>query len=176
MYCSKKEGCNGPVKPEITFFGEQLPGKFMEAKNDLADADLLIIIGTALAVAPFNMCVFEVPEDCPKVLINMTNNIEHGFEFDNAEKFPERLLLKGRSQEIVQEISEACGWKNELLDRKAKADAAHDLKNADVAPKEEESNAATGVDALAEQLGALDVNKDGDGKESTEETEAETVK
>ena len=76
MYCAK---CGGPIKPEITFFGEQLPEKFMTAMEDLHDAELLIIIGTALAVSPFNMCVYQVPEDCPKVLINMTNNHEHGF-------------------------------------------------------------------------------------------------
>lgn len=58
MYCTKKDGCKGPVKPEITFFGESLPEKFMEAMEDLKDADLLIVIGTALAVSPFNMCVF----------------------------------------------------------------------------------------------------------------------
>lgn len=94
MYCAK---CGAPIKPNITFFGESLPAKFMEAMEDLSDADLLIVIGTSLAVSPFNMCVFQVPEECPKVLINMNNTDDNGFEFDNAEKFPERLLLKGRS-------------------------------------------------------------------------------
>jgi len=94
MYCAK---CGAPVKPEITFFGESLPEKFMTAMEDLGDADLLIVIGTSLAVSPFNMCVYQVPEKCPKVLINMTNNEDNGFEFDDPEKFPERLLLKGRS-------------------------------------------------------------------------------
>ena len=57
MYCTKKEKCEGPIKPEITFFGESLPVKFMTAMEDLEDADLLIVIGTSLAVSPFNMCV-----------------------------------------------------------------------------------------------------------------------
>ena len=57
MYCSKPD-CSGPIKPEITFFGESLPMKFMNAMDDLSDADLLIVIGTSLAVSPFNMCVF----------------------------------------------------------------------------------------------------------------------
>ena len=26
-----KDGCNGPVKPDITFFGEKLPSEFFEA-------------------------------------------------------------------------------------------------------------------------------------------------
>ena len=61
----------------------------------------------------------------------MTNNAEQGFEFDNSKKFPERLLLKGRSQDTVKELAEACGWKKELLERKNKADALHDSKAAE---------------------------------------------
>lgn len=114
MYCQKKKGCDGPVKPKITFFGESMPEKFFTAFSDLKDADLLIVIGTSLAIGPFNQCVNQVPEACPKVLINLNNNADHGFDFDNAEKFPERLLLKGTSQDIVKELAEACGWKEDL--------------------------------------------------------------
>lgn len=60
------------------------------------------------------------------MLINLENTADNGFEFDDAEKFPERLLLKGRAQQTVQEIVEACGWKDDLVGRKAKADAKHD--------------------------------------------------
>jgi NAD-dependent SIR2 family protein deacetylase len=60
MRCVKKNGdqiCDGPIKPDITFFGESLPDKFMKIWENLAktkDCDLLIVIGTALAVSPFN--------------------------------------------------------------------------------------------------------------------------
>ena len=48
------ETCRGPVKPEITFFGESLPKKFMEVYERIdSECDLLIVIGTALAVNPF---------------------------------------------------------------------------------------------------------------------------
>ena len=53
MYC-EKEDCKGPIKPNITFFGEALPEEFYEACEQCEDADLLIVIGTALAVGPFN--------------------------------------------------------------------------------------------------------------------------
>lgn len=57
-YCAD---CKGPVKPNITFFGEQLPMKFKELLVDLTiekeKYDLMIVIGTALAVAPFNRVV-----------------------------------------------------------------------------------------------------------------------
>ena len=60
MRCKNKEGgeiCDGPIKPDITFFGESLPQKFMTIWENLSktkDCDLLIVIGTALAVSPFN--------------------------------------------------------------------------------------------------------------------------
>lgn len=54
--------------------------------------DLIIVIGTALAVTPFNSTIFQVPNDCPKVLINLTNPKEF-VDFDNLVLHPERLLL-----------------------------------------------------------------------------------
>jgi len=115
MYCDK-EDCEGPVKPEITFFGEGLPEKFMTAleKNFGGKTDLLIVIGTSLAVGPFNMTV-DIVGDCPKVLINMENTDSSGYDFDDAKNYPERIIIKGRSQTTVQEISDHCGWKDELL-------------------------------------------------------------
>ena len=50
--------------------------------------DLMLIIGTALAVNPFNQTVNSVPDICPKVLINMTNTKEHGFNFDDLYHHP----------------------------------------------------------------------------------------
>jgi NAD-dependent SIR2 family protein deacetylase len=46
------EKCNGVVKPDIVFFGEDLPDRFHElVKGDTAAADLLLVIGTSLKVA-----------------------------------------------------------------------------------------------------------------------------
>ena len=59
MRCKR---CARPVKPEIVFFGESLPEEFHEAKRNIKRApDLCLIMGTALAVAPFNMLPLEVP-------------------------------------------------------------------------------------------------------------------
>ena len=44
----------GLVKPDIVFFGESLPKRFFEcAERDFKKCDLLIIMGTSLAVYPF---------------------------------------------------------------------------------------------------------------------------
>ena len=44
----------GLVKPDIVFFGEQLPPRFFrQLQTDLPRCDLLIVMGTSLAVQPF---------------------------------------------------------------------------------------------------------------------------
>lgn len=59
------------VKPDITFFGEALPMRFFELRDaDLAQADLLIVMGTSLAVAPFNKLIHKVHPNVPRLLIN----------------------------------------------------------------------------------------------------------
>lgn len=46
--------CNATVKPDIVFFGEQLPERFFRCVgSDLQRCDLLIIMGTSLTVQPF---------------------------------------------------------------------------------------------------------------------------
>jgi hypothetical protein len=81
---------------------------------------LVIVIGTALAVAPVNMIVTDVNKDVPKVLINMTDTKEHGFPFRDPKGFPERLFYEGICDEIVAEIVEACGWLDDLMNRLSK--------------------------------------------------------
>jgi NAD-dependent SIR2 family protein deacetylase len=59
------------VKPDIIFFGEPLPDKFIKnIAKDFQKCDLLIIMGTSLAVAPFCSLLNYVPSDCPRLLIN----------------------------------------------------------------------------------------------------------
>ena len=82
MRC-KIDGCDGPVKPDLVFFGEKLPPTFHEAAiNASKDTDLLIVIGTSLQVRPFNSVVERVGNKVPKVLINMENTGEAGFDFN----------------------------------------------------------------------------------------------
>ena len=61
----------GLVKPDIVFFGEQLPERFFElAESDFRQCDLLIILGTSLKVQPFASLVGLVDDDVPRLLIN----------------------------------------------------------------------------------------------------------
>lgn len=43
--------CRGVVKPDIVFFGENLPRRFWLHINDLSRADLLFVMGTSLEVS-----------------------------------------------------------------------------------------------------------------------------
>lgn len=48
------EHCPGVVKPDIVFFGENLPDKFHDSiDRDFGKCDLLIILGSSLVVHPF---------------------------------------------------------------------------------------------------------------------------
>ena len=117
---SKEEPCNGPVKPEIVFFGEKLPEKFhwgwdrirnksfyyigLEEPKPLFEdggCDLMIVIGTALAVFPFSGTVSQAEKECPKVLINLNNTATEGYDFEDLANFPERLYLEGKCDDTI---------------------------------------------------------------------------
>ncbi|CAO1424434.1 unnamed protein product [Diamesa tonsa] len=63
--------CNSIVKPDIVFFGENLPEKFHQLPNqDFKHCDLLIIMGTSLTVQPFATLVDYASDHCVRLLIN----------------------------------------------------------------------------------------------------------
>ena len=113
MRCANKK-CEDLVKPNITFFGEGLPSDFFKCLQRVGKCDLLIIIGSDLAVGPFNQIVKMISDDVSKVLINLENTKEAGFDFDNSEKYPNRIFLEGKCDDVVQELAEQCGWREEL--------------------------------------------------------------
>ncbi len=47
--------CGGIIKPDIIFFGEQLPEKFYHTIENPPDTDLLIVLGSSLTVQPAAM-------------------------------------------------------------------------------------------------------------------------
>ena len=47
------EQCGGVMKPDVVFFGEMLPQEtFLEAREEVARCDLLLVVGSSLTVAP----------------------------------------------------------------------------------------------------------------------------
>ncbi|XP_023697977.2 NAD-dependent protein deacetylase sirtuin-3, mitochondrial isoform X1 [Paramormyrops kingsleyae] len=62
--------CKGVIKPDIIFFGEELPLQFFSYLTDFPVADLLIVMGTALEVEPFASLAYAVRNSVPRLLIN----------------------------------------------------------------------------------------------------------
>jgi len=70
-YCTKTRNCNGPIKPNITFFGEPI-GNHIEAliACDAKKTDFLLVIGTSLKVAPISGIPKLVSAHVPQVSVN----------------------------------------------------------------------------------------------------------
>lgn len=67
----KCESCGSIVKPDIVFFGEDLPSRFYtNIGPDCDNADLLIVIGTSLQVFPVAGIPSLVGPHVPRLLIN----------------------------------------------------------------------------------------------------------
>eukprot|EP00347_Sterkiella_histriomuscorum_P016809 403351771 len=108
--CSGPE-CNGPVKPNIVLFGEAMPKDFFKKYQKIQDCDLVLVMGTALAVSPFNTLVSSAPKDIPKVLINRENTVEHGYDFTKGD---DKLFLQGDCDEIIKKIIKDCRWEKDF--------------------------------------------------------------
>lgn len=61
--------CGGYIKPNITLFEEDIL-ELSFAQKEVSKADLLIIIGTSLKVAPFSELPFSAQLDTPFIIIN----------------------------------------------------------------------------------------------------------
>ena len=99
--------CNGLVKPDIVFFGEALPSVFHERIHMLAMADLVIILGTSLAVAPFSTLPQLASEGVPRVMFNRDRVGDIGSRLDD-------VVLLGDCDEGVRRLADALGWRDEL--------------------------------------------------------------
>lgn len=120
--CSK---CTkGLVKPDIVFFGENLPDRFFDlAKVDFPQADLLIVMGTSLTVYPFAGLISKVGFNVPRVLINrdpvgaatpmMLMRGHLGFDFGGNSNTRDVPLL-GDCQETVETLVQLLGWEDDF--------------------------------------------------------------
>eukprot|EP00924_Labyrinthula_sp_SR-Ha-C_P011309 snap_masked-scaffold_36-processed-gene-0.38-mRNA-1 protein AED:0.16 eAED:0.16 QI:0/-1/0/1/-1/1/1/0/486 len=128
VHC-KEKGCKGLVKPDIVFFGEQLPKKFyLSIKSDFRKCDLLIIMGTSLQVRPFADLINLVSPSVNRVLINrdavgvrplseLTINVKKRkssglklYQNDNERD----IFLKGDIDDIVSGLCDRLGWTSKM--------------------------------------------------------------
>jgi NAD-dependent histone deacetylase SIR2 len=103
----KDKNCNGLVKPDIVFFGEQLPAEFFANRTVPSEADLCIVMGTSLTVQPFASLPGLVPDHVPRLLINLEQVGSLGMRADD-------VLLLEDCDSGVRKLADACGWLEEL--------------------------------------------------------------
>uniref|UniRef100_A0A0K0CWV5 Deacetylase sirtuin-type domain-containing protein n=1 Tax=Angiostrongylus cantonensis TaxID=6313 RepID=A0A0K0CWV5_ANGCA len=109
--------CEGVVKPDITFFGENLPKRFFQCVlSDFPKCDLLLIMGTSLVVQPFASLVNEVGlilEDlaCAGEHFAENRNMRTPFDHNDAvaEDIP-RLLINKEEVGRTSEFERALGF------------------------------------------------------------------
>ncbi|XP_026637501.1 NAD-dependent protein deacetylase sirtuin-3, mitochondrial isoform X2 [Microtus ochrogaster] len=103
--------CTGIVKPDIVFFGEPLPARFLLHVADFPMADLLLILGTSLEVEPFASLSEAVQKSVPRLLIN--RDLVGPFAWSPRSKDVAQL---GDVVESVERLVDLLGWTQELQD------------------------------------------------------------
>jgi NAD-dependent histone deacetylase SIR2 len=92
----------GIMKPDITFFGEQLPDRFSDrlTNHDKHLVDLVIVIGTSLKVAPVSEVIPYLPAHIPQMYISRTPVSHVNFDVD----------MLGDCDVVVTELCRRLGW------------------------------------------------------------------
>ncbi|KAK6294059.1 hypothetical protein J4Q44_G00348890 [Coregonus suidteri] len=106
----KCAACKGVVKPDIVFFGEELPPHFFSYLKDFPLADLLIIMGTSLEVEPFASLAGAVRDSVPRLLIN--RDLVGPFAWGTPRHNDVAQL--GDVVGGVQMLADALGWNHQL--------------------------------------------------------------
>jgi NAD-dependent SIR2 family protein deacetylase len=102
--------CGSYVKPDIVFFGEELPSRFQQlVDRDTAEADLVIVIGTSLLVMPVAGIPSWVRRHCPRLLLN--RELVGDFRLGQSRD----IFVQGECDDGARKICRLAGWE-ELLD------------------------------------------------------------
>lgn len=169
-HCEKDE-CLGLVKPDIVFFGEALPTRFVECvQSDMGECDLLIVMGTSLVVQPFASLTNRVPKSTPRLVINLEKpeggsdpfmmllGMGHGFDFDGEDNYRD-VFHQNTCDDGCMTLAEKLGWKDELDSLVKKEHSRID----------EESNGAGGLQPMPD---AEEKQKDQGSKDNKTEAPA----
>lgn len=104
----------GLIKPDIVFFGQDLPRRFFELSNgDFKPCDLLLILGTSLQVQPFAGLVSRVRPGTPRLLLNRERVGEDlGLSFGRPGASD--AFSSGDCDKGALELARLWGWEDEL--------------------------------------------------------------
>nr|XP_020725998.1 NAD-dependent protein deacetylase sirtuin-2 [Odocoileus virginianus texanus] len=141
----KCEKCQSLVKPDIVFFGENLPARFFSCmQSDFLKVDLLIIMGTSLQVQPFASLIGKSPLAPGSVLLappppqtdpflGMMMALGGGMDFDSKKAYRDVAWLGDCDQGCLA-LADLLGWKKELEDLVRKEHASIDAQSGSGAP------------------------------------------
>jgi NAD-dependent SIR2 family protein deacetylase len=102
------------MKPSIVLFRSPLPEIFFHsAQQDLPNVDLLLIIGTSLAVAPANSLVYRCPQTTMRVVINR-EPVGFRLGIDYSEHAKRDYFAKGDIDTVLLELVIELGWLDDL--------------------------------------------------------------
>lgn len=92
----------GVMKPDITFFGEDLPDEFSRrlTEHDRDKVDLVIVIGTSLKVTPVSEIVSFLPPHVPQIYVSRQPVNHVNFDID----------LLGDCDTVVAELCRRLHW------------------------------------------------------------------
>ncbi|KAJ5551614.1 hypothetical protein N7535_000441 [Penicillium sp. DV-2018c] len=113
------DGCGGVIKPDVVFFGQALPAEFEEKEKEVLEADLMLVMGTSLKVAPCSRLPGLVKRGVPRVLINN----EKAGDLGNRD---EDVCILGTCDDVVRRLAGAVGWWEELMNLWQESIAAKD--------------------------------------------------
>jgi NAD-dependent histone deacetylase SIR2 len=114
------------IQPDITFFGEDLPGEFGRriVHDDRDVADLVIVIGTSLKVAPVADVPGIMPSTVPQIYISRTVSLSLGIKICSMKLTPQPVShmgfdidLLGDCDVVISELCRRAGWdfKHEMM-------------------------------------------------------------
>lgn len=115
---AKCDKCQGLIKPNIVFFGEDLPKEFFDTwDQDLEKLEyqsnsnnyMVVVAGTSLEVYPFASLPIEVPDTIFRCLINL--DIVGDFKVNPRDK---DVVFQGTCDEAAQLIASKLGWEEDL--------------------------------------------------------------
>lgn len=86
--------CGGVVRPNVVMFGDSLPPCFDEAWKEVENGELLIVIGSSLAVGPVNY----LAQICKKLMIINVGPTSYDHRAS--------LIINGKASEILEKIYE----------------------------------------------------------------------
>ncbi|XP_042352214.1 NAD-dependent protein deacetylase sirtuin-3 [Plectropomus leopardus] len=167
--------CAATVKPDVVFFGEDLPQKYFLHTKDFPKADLLIIMGTSLQIEPFASLVNTVRSTVPRLLLN-----RHAV--GPFEKVPLRRgdhMELGDLADTVQRFAEMLGWNNEIEELMRSQETQKDVPTFISSPSSVSGHTPGQSRAAPEPAGVMETSRSRPGGQRAassggEETDSET--